>query len=90
MGVAFLDVAHQPHHAALHHAAVHRRGPRREALHRLPRVVQLGAAEQFPFPPNTLHKALFARLEREAMQAGRGQWGRAEGGPPWGPVSPAG
>ena len=28
--------------------------------------------------------------EREAMQAGRGQWGRAEGGPPWGPVSPAG
>ena len=29
-------------------------------------------------------------LQREAMQAGRGQWGRAEGGPPWGPVSPAG
>ena len=54
------------------------------------RLVQLGAAEQFPFPPNTRHKALFARLEREAMQAGRGQWGRAEGGPPWGPVSPAG
>ncbi|MBU6363193.1 MAG: thermonuclease family protein [Acidobacteria bacterium] len=54
------------------------------------RLVALGAAEQFPYPPNTLHRAEFARLERQAMRARRGQWGAAEGGPPWGAVSPAG
>jgi micrococcal nuclease len=54
------------------------------------RLVELGAAEQFPYPPNTLHRAQFARLERAAMRARRGQWGSAEGGPPWGTVSPAG
>jgi endonuclease YncB( thermonuclease family) len=48
------------------------------------RLVALGAAEQYPFEPNTLHKAEFARLERQAMRAGLGQWGPAEGGPPWG------
>ena len=54
------------------------------------RLMALGAAEQFPYPPNTLHRAEFARLERQAMRARRGQWGAAEGGPPWGAVSPAG
>lgn len=54
------------------------------------RLVALGAAEQFPFPPNTLHRAEFARLERQAMRARRGQWGPAEGGPPWGAVSRSG
>jgi len=54
------------------------------------RLVALGAAEQFPFPPNTLHKDEFARLERQAIRARRGQWGPAEGGPPWGSISPAG
>lgn len=48
------------------------------------RLVREGMAEQFPFAPNTRHKAMFARLEAEAMHAGRGQWGPAEGGPPWG------
>lgn len=51
------------------------------------RLVAEGMAEQFPFAPNTLHKAYFARLEREAMRQRRGQWGAAEGGPPWGSVS---
>lgn len=54
------------------------------------RLVALGAAEQFPFPPNTLHRNEFAQLERQAMRARRGQWGAAEGGPPWGAISPAG
>ena len=54
------------------------------------RLVALGAAEQFPYPPNTLHRAEFARLERQAMRAGRGQWGPAEGGPPWGALRRAG
>ena len=48
------------------------------------RLVAEGAAEAFPFPPNTRHRTLFARLQRDATAAGRGQWGRAEGGPPWG------
>lgn len=48
------------------------------------RLVAEGAAEQFPFEPNTLHREEFARLQREAMRHGRGQWGPAEGGPPWG------
>lgn len=47
-------------------------------------MVRRGAAEQFPFPPNTRHRAMFARLEARAMREGRGQWGPAEGGPPWG------
>ena len=48
------------------------------------RLVAEGAAEAFPFPPNTRHRTLFARLQRDATAAGRGQWGSAEGGPPWG------
>jgi micrococcal nuclease len=47
-------------------------------------MVRRGAAEQYPFPPNTRHRAMFARLEARAMREGRGQWGPAEGGPPWG------
>lgn len=54
------------------------------------RLVAEGMAEAYPFAPNTLHKAHFARLERQAMRARRGQWGPAEGGPPWGSVSRAG
>lgn len=54
------------------------------------RLVAEGAAEQFPFPPNTLHRAEFARLEREARQRRRGQWGPVEGGPPWGTLRRAG
>ena len=48
------------------------------------RLVAQGAAEAFPFPPNTLHGDEFSRLQGEAMRTGRGQWGPAEGGPPWG------
>lgn len=48
------------------------------------RLVAEGAAEQFPFEPNTRHRATFERLERTAMRQRRGQWGPAEGGPPWG------
>ncbi len=48
------------------------------------RLVADGAAEQFPFEPNTRHRSEFARLEHEAMRQWRGQWGPAEGGPPWG------
>ncbi|MCU0306566.1 MAG: thermonuclease family protein [Thermoleophilia bacterium] len=47
-------------------------------------MVRRGLAEDFPFAPNTRHAPLFARLERDARRAGRGLWGRAEGGPPWG------
>ena len=47
-------------------------------------MVRRGAAEQYPFPPNTRHRGMFARLEARAMREGRGQWGPAEGGPPWG------
>jgi micrococcal nuclease len=47
-------------------------------------MVRRGAAEQYPFPPNTRHRAMFARLEARAVREGRGQWGPAEGGPPWG------
>jgi micrococcal nuclease len=49
-------------------------------------MVRRGAAEQYPFPPNTRHRATFARLEARAMREGRGQWGSVEGGPPWGPL----
>lgn len=54
------------------------------------RLVADGLAEQFPFAPNTRHRAMFARLEREAMRLRRGQWGPAEGGPPWGRVGRTG
>jgi micrococcal nuclease len=39
------------------------------------RLVELGYARAFPFPPNTAHGALFAALERQAAIAGRGLWG---------------
>lgn len=48
------------------------------------RLVAEGAAKQYPFEPNTLHRDTFARLEREAIRGRRGQWGPVEGGPPWG------
>jgi micrococcal nuclease len=47
-------------------------------------LVRGGYARAYPFVPNTLHAALFRRLEEGARRAGRGQWGRAEGGVPWG------
>ena len=47
-------------------------------------LVRAGFAESFAFEPNTLHKGLFDRLEREAREARRGQWGADEGGPPYG------
>jgi micrococcal nuclease len=39
------------------------------------RLVELGYARAYPFPPNTAHEALLATLEREAALAGRGLWG---------------
>jgi micrococcal nuclease len=39
------------------------------------RLVELGYARAYPFPPNTAHEALFAALERRAAIAGRGLWG---------------
>jgi micrococcal nuclease len=39
------------------------------------RLVALGYARSYPFPPNTAHAALFAQLERRAALAGRGLWG---------------
>jgi micrococcal nuclease len=39
------------------------------------RLVELGYARAYPFPPNTAHQALFAALERRAAIAGRGLWG---------------
>jgi micrococcal nuclease len=47
-------------------------------------LVRAGDAESFAFEPNTLHKDLFDRLEDEARDAHRGQWGPLEGGPPYG------
>jgi len=47
-------------------------------------LVRRGLARAFPFRPNTRHARLFARLEREAQTRRVGQWGDAEGGPPWG------
>jgi micrococcal nuclease len=38
------------------------------------RLVELGYARAFPFPPNTAHEALFAALEQRAAIAGRGLW----------------
>lgn len=51
-------------------------------------LVRAGAAEAFPFAPNTRHRALFARLQAEAVRRRRGQWGPVEGGPPWGTIAP--
>jgi micrococcal nuclease len=39
------------------------------------RLVELGYARAYPFPPNTAHEALFTNLERRAAIAGRGLWG---------------
>jgi micrococcal nuclease len=38
------------------------------------RLVELGYARTYPFPPNTAHASLFAGLERRAALAGRGLW----------------
>lgn len=38
------------------------------------RLVELGYARTYPFPPNTAHAGLFASLERRAALAGRGLW----------------
>ena len=38
-------------------------------------LVRRGYARTLSIPPNTLHSALFARLERGAAQRGRGLWG---------------
>jgi len=47
-------------------------------------LVRRGLARAYPFAPNTSHAAEFARLEEQAHRRGRGLWGPAEGGPPWG------
>ena len=39
------------------------------------RLVELGYARAYPFPPNTAHEALFAALERQAAIGGQGLWG---------------
>ncbi len=38
-------------------------------------LVRRGYARTLRIPPNTLHSALFARLQRRAALAGRGLWG---------------
>lgn len=38
-------------------------------------LVRRGLARTLEIPPNTLHKALFRRLELRAARAGRGLWG---------------
>jgi micrococcal nuclease len=38
-------------------------------------LVRRGLARTLPIPPNTLHRALFGRLQRRAAWAGRGLWG---------------
>jgi micrococcal nuclease len=38
-------------------------------------LVRRGLARTLTIPPNTLHSALFGRLQRAAAQAGRGLWG---------------
>jgi micrococcal nuclease len=38
-------------------------------------LARRGLARTLPIPPNTLHKALFRRLELDAARAGRGLWG---------------
>jgi micrococcal nuclease len=41
-------------------------------------LVRRGLARTLAIPPNTLHKALFERLELRAARAGRGLWGACE------------
>ncbi|HSD01080.1 MAG TPA: thermonuclease family protein [Gaiellales bacterium] len=48
--------------------------PGRSGLFVNARLVELGFARAFPFPPNTAHEPLFAALERRAAIAGRGLW----------------
>lgn len=38
-------------------------------------LVRRGLARTLTIPPNSLHSALFERLERRAARAGRGLWG---------------
>jgi micrococcal nuclease len=38
------------------------------------RLVELGYAKAYPFPPNTEHQPLFTALERRAAIGGRGLW----------------
>lgn len=38
-------------------------------------LARRGLARTLPIPPNTLHRALFRRLERRAARSGRGLWG---------------
>ncbi len=47
-------------------------------------MMRRGLARPLAIAPNTRHRALFARLFRDARARGVGLWGRAEGGPPWG------
>ncbi len=42
-------------------------------------LVRRGLARTLAIPPNTLHSALFRRLELRAAQAGRGLWGACQG-----------
>jgi micrococcal nuclease len=41
-------------------------------------LVRRGLARTLAIPPNTLHRALFERLELDAARAGRGLWGACE------------
>ena len=41
-------------------------------------LVHRGLARTLSIPPNTLHRALFRRLELRAARAGRGLWGACE------------
>jgi micrococcal nuclease len=41
-------------------------------------LVHRGLARTLSIPPNTLHRALFERLELGAARAGRGLWGACE------------
>lgn len=47
-------------------------------------IMRLGLARPLTIAPNTRHRALFARLFREARARHLGLWGDREGGPPWG------
>jgi micrococcal nuclease len=41
-------------------------------------LVSRGLARTLEIPPNTLHRALFRRLELKAARAGRGLWGTCQ------------
>jgi micrococcal nuclease len=41
-------------------------------------LVRRGLARTLEIPPNTLHRALFRRLELRAARAGRGLWGACQ------------